>query len=185
MSYVTYQSEGIPISQFGTGSTPVGSNYISISAAQLATVEANPGAWCVIGSALSNYSAPAAEQLAAAQKSQIKMISAGCATTIVSGFTSSALGAAYTYPSKPTDQANLNANVVSSILPGLPTTWATEQLCADSNGVWAYRLHTAAQIQQAGVDGKAAILACLLKNDNLRSQIMACTTEAEVAAITW
>ncbi len=120
-----------------------------------------------------------------AQKSQIKMISTGCATTIVSGFTSSALGAAYTYPSKPTDQANLNTNVVSSILPGLPTTWTTEQLCADSNGVWAYRLHTAAQIQQAGADGKAAILACLLKNDNLRRQIMACTTEAEVAAITW
>lgn len=124
-------------------------------------------------------------ELATAQKSQIEIISAGCAATIVSGFASSALGAAYTYPSKPTDQANLNTNVVSSILPGLPTTWTTEQLCADSNGVWAYRLHTAAQIQQAGADGKAAILACLLKNDNLRRQIMACTTEAEVAAITW
>jgi len=189
MNYVTYQAEGIPISQFGTGSPPVGSNYISISAAQLATVEANPGAWCVIGSALSNYSAPAAEQLAAAQKSQIKMISAGCATTIVSGFTSSALGAAYAYPSKEGgenhDQINLIGAYGNSLNPANASTWTTKFWCCDASGSWAFRAHTAAQIQQVFSDGAARKIACIEQNAALSAQVMAAADVASVQAIVW
>lgn len=119
------------------------------------------------------------------KNSQISTIRMACSTAITSGFTSSALGSAYTYPSNVTDQANLNANVVSSLLPNLPTTWTTEQLCADSTGVWAYRAHTAAQIQQVGSDGKSATMACLLKNGALTMQIDAATTVSAVQSITW
>ncbi|MEW9586350.1 hypothetical protein ABQJ48_33510 [Paraburkholderia sp. DGU8] len=46
-------------------------------------------------------------------------------------------------------------------------------------------MHTAAQIQQVGMDGKAAILACLTKNQQLGTQIDAATTVEAVQAITW
>ncbi len=144
----------------------------------------------------SPYSAPVVvPTLADLQANQVGIIAMACASAIVGGFTSSALGAPYTYPSNQTDQANMNANVVSSLLPNLPANWTTEQVCGDSGGVWQYRAHTAAQIQQVGSDGKAAILACLQKNDSLRSQIKAITdpnpenpsaaTIAAIQAIVW
>ena len=133
--------------------------------------------------------------LAELQANQVAAISMACQSQIVGGFSSSALGSDHTYPSGAIDQANMNANVVSSLLPNLPANWTTQQVCANSNGVWAYRAHTAAQIRQVGDDGKAAILACLLKNDSLRSQINAIAdpnptnpsaqTIAAIAAITW
>lgn len=128
---------------------------------------------------------PQSATLAEIQAQQIAVITQACAAAITGGFTSSALGAAHTYPSGLTDQANLAANVVSSLLPGLPSTWTTPQLCCDANGVWAYVAHTAAQIQQVGSDGKAAILASLTKKANLQAEIEAATTVSAVQAIVW
>lgn len=111
-----------------------------------------------------------------------------CEQSIVAGFTSSALGAPYTYPSKMTDQSNLAANVLSSTLPAAQVAgWTTQQACADHSTppVWAYRAHTAAQIQQVGEDGKAAIMAALLKNDALQKQIAAASDIQTVEAIVW
>jgi hypothetical protein len=127
----------------------------------------------------------AAQLLAQAQQAQLAIVGAACAAAITGGFQSSALGKAYTYPSQQTDQANLNANVVSSLLPGLPANWTTLQLCCDENGKWGYVPHTAAQIQQVGDEGKAAILGCLTKHAELKAQIAAATTVAEVQAINW
>jgi hypothetical protein len=124
-----------------------------------------------------------AATLAQAQQSQVAIISAACAAAITGGFQSSALGNAYTYPSTQTDQSNLNANVVSSLLPNLPSNWTTLQLCMDSKGNWAYLPHTATQIQQVGSDGKAAILPCLTRNATLQAQVAAATTVAAVQAI--
>lgn len=87
------------------------------------------------------------------KSNQVATVAMSCEAQITGNFTSSALGAVYTYPSKPTDQANMDANVLSSILPNLPANWTTQQMCADASGVWAYRAHTAAQIQQTGADG--------------------------------
>jgi hypothetical protein len=123
--------------------------------------------------------------LAAVQSAQSQIITAACQQAITSGFQSSALGSAYTYPSQMTDQQNLAANVLSSVLPGLPGNWTTLQMCASASGVWGYLPHTAAQIQQVGIDGKAAILACLTKNATLQAQIAAAATPAAVMAITW
>ena len=137
---------------------------------------------------LQPYTVPAptaAQLLAQTQAAQISIITQACAAAITSGFTSSALGSAHTYPSGLTDQANLTANVLSSLLPGLPSTWTTPQLCQDASGVWAYVAHTAAQIKQVGGDGKAAILASLTKKANLQAEIEAATTIAAVQAIVW
>lgn len=119
------------------------------------------------------------------KQAQLAIVGAACAAAITDGFQSSALGKAYTYPSGQTDQANLAANVLSSMYPNLPANWATPQLCADSKGVWDYRPHTAAQIQQVGSDGKAAILACLTKNAALQAQIKAAPDAASAQQIVW
>lgn len=119
------------------------------------------------------------------KNAQSIIVSAACAAAITGGFQSSALGKAYTYPSGVTDQANLSANVLSSMYPGLLANWTTLHLCADSKGVWDYRPHTAAQIQQVGSDGKAAIMACLTKNATLQAQIKAAPDVASVQQIVW
>jgi len=125
--------------------------------------------------------------LATAQQSQAQTITNACANAITSGFTSSALGATYTYPSKPTDQQNLAASVLASILPGIAANWTTPFWCADASGNWAWVNHTAAQIQQVGSDSKTAILNYQAQNAQLQEQIVAATTTTVemVAAIVW
>jgi len=123
--------------------------------------------------------------LASAQATQIAALSASCASAIIAGFTSSALGSVYTYPSKIVDQQNLAASVLASMIPNLPTTWTTPFWCANSEGVWARVPHTVDQIQQAGIDGKAAVEGYQAQNDSLAQQVSAATTIAEVQAIVW
>lgn len=135
------------------------------------------GAWV-----LTNLPAPT---LASAQAAQSTLLSAACAAQIVAGFTSPALDSIHTYPSKATDQANLSASVLASLMPNLPANWTTPFWCADSTGAWSYQAHTVAQIQQAGLDGKAAILAAQVRLATLNAQIAAATTITAVEAITW
>lgn len=92
---------------------------------------------------------------------------ARCQAVITDGFVSTALGAQHTYPSQLTDQLNLMGSVTESLLPGLAETWTTVFWCADANGLWLMRDHDAAQIQQAGRDGKAHVLSCQMHLDGL------------------
>jgi hypothetical protein len=123
--------------------------------------------------------------LAGAKAAKLAELNTACQQAILAGFASSALGAAYTYPAKATDQQNLTASVVASLLPGLAAGWTTPFWCADAGGAWAFRAHTAVQIQQVGDDGKTAILAAMQKNQTLADQVNACTTVAAVNAISW
>lgn len=123
--------------------------------------------------------------LTEAQAAQVAQIQQSCRNAIFAGFTSSALGSAHTYPAKETDQLNLNGSVTASLLPIVASGWTTPFWCEDSAGNWAYVSHTAAQIQQVGADGKAAILANLSKCQNYIQQIMAATTVADVQAVVW
>lgn len=123
--------------------------------------------------------------LAQVQAAQIVTLSADCQAQIYAGFQSSALGAAHTYPAKDKDQANLTASYASSFDPTNPAGWTTPFWVMDSTGSWTFVQHTAAQIQQAGRDGKAAITAALEKNATLSAQVMAATTVAAVQAIIW
>lgn len=126
-----------------------------------------------------------AQQLANAQAAQVASLSAACQAQIYAGFQSSALGAVHTYPAKDKDQTNLSGSVVASLLPGLPADWTTPFWCQDSAGAWAFVPHSAAQIQQVGADGKAAIVAALEKNAALAAQVMAAASVAEVQAVVW
>lgn len=123
--------------------------------------------------------------LSTVQTSQINILDNACSATIVGGFTSSALGTAYNYPSTPTDQMNLSASVIASMLPNLAQDWSTPFWCVDSNNVWALRNHTIAQIQQVGSDAKTFVQTQIVKNANLAAQVIAATTVAQVQAITW
>jgi hypothetical protein len=129
--------------------------------------------------------APPAPTLAAVQANQVSVLNAACQSAITAGFVSTALGASYTYPSAITDQQNLSANVVSSLLPSLPSGWTSMQMCCDASGIWGYVKHTAAQIQQVGADVKAAIMALLVRNTALQIQVSEATTVAQVQAVTW
>lgn len=121
--------------------------------------------------------------LASLRAEKIASLSADCANHITAGFTSSALGAPHLYPAKPQDQANLVASVTDSLI-SVDVAWTTPFWCADAAGVWGFRPHTKAQIQQVGREAKAAILAAMSKNETLRAQVES-STEAEVLAITW
>lgn len=114
---------------------------------------------------------------------KVAAISAACAAAIVAGFPSSALGAEYTYPAKPTDQTNLAGSIIDSLLAGA-AEWETPFWCVDAAGVWDFRMHTAAQIQQVGRDAKAAILAAMGRNEALRAQIMQ-SSIVEIDEIHW
>lgn len=134
--------------------------------------------------------APAVESLADAQRGQCALLAVKCQEAIYAGFVSSALGAPYTYPAKDRDQSNLAASVLASMIPSLPANWTTPFWCMDVNGVWAYLPHTAAQIQQVGIDGKAAITCRLTRNDALKRQVMAVQDTSQtgidqVRAIVW
>ncbi|MGB8517038.1 MAG: hypothetical protein WCD45_04025 [Gallionella sp.] len=122
--------------------------------------------------------------LAQVQTSQLAIVAANTAAAITSGIVSSALGTAYTYPSASTDQANLTANVVSSLMPqGGTANWSTPQLCKNIAGVWGYQMHTAAQIQQVGSDVKNAIAGLLVAKAQKDAAIMAATDIPTVKGI--
>jgi hypothetical protein len=133
------------------------------------------------------FIAPAspAPSLAQAQATQAAIIKAACQAQIVSGFTSLALGSAHTYPSQMTDQQNLTASVLASLLPNLAAGWTTPFWCQNSSGTWAQVQHTAAQIQQVGLDGKTAVTNAITKSADLQAQIQAATSVAQVQAIVW
>jgi hypothetical protein len=126
-----------------------------------------------------------ADKLAAAKDARIAAISADCQAAIFAGFHSSALGADYLYPFKTTDQRNLSDSVLASTLPGRPDDWTTPFWCADAAGAWAFRAHTAAQIQQVGDDAMARKLACIEQNTALAAQVQAATDQAGVEAVQW
>jgi hypothetical protein len=120
-----------------------------------------------------------------AKTDQRAALSAACQAEIVGGFPSSATGQTRTYPTKLTDQQNLNSSVVASLIPGIVSTWVTPFWCADVNGNWSYVYHTANQIQKVGQDIKAQILSCQAKNEQLQAQVMAATTIEQVQSIKW
>ena len=126
-----------------------------------------------------------AAQLQAAQATQRALINASCVSAMTGGFTSSALGSAYTYPFTLTDQHNLSGSVVASLLPNLPSGWTTSFWCMDSAGAWSFAPHTAAQIQQVGMDGKAWIAAQQEKLASLNAQIEVATTVSAVQSVLW
>lgn len=123
--------------------------------------------------------------LSDAQASQLAVIDAACAASITGGFYSNALGVKYSYPSLPTDQANLSASVQMSMMPNTKTGWSVLFWCADRNGSWGLRGHNAAQIQQAGTDGFSWISACIAQKVVYETAVMNAKTSDDVQKVVW
>lgn len=123
--------------------------------------------------------------LDALRAARVQGLRADCAADIVGGFSSSALGAAHQYPSAQTDQINLMGSVTASLLPDLAPEWETPFWCADGAGMWAFRPHSAAQIQQVGADGKAHVVAAQATLDGLVTHLATAATPEDIAAIVW
>lgn len=134
---------------------------------------------------LVGYVPPPVKTLADLRLEKSAELDAAARNQIYAGYPSEALGTLHHYPAKDKDQTNMVASVTDSYNPTNAVDWTTPFWCADSEGVWEYRPHTASQIQRAGSDGKLAILASLGKNAVLQSQVVAATTEAELSAIEW
>lgn len=116
---------------------------------------------------------------------QTAAISAACSSAIQAGLPSSALGAAFTYPSTVLDQQNTIAAATASMVPGLASSWVVPLWCKNAEGVWSYINHTAAQVQQVGQDLMNAIVAMKVQNATLAAQVAAATTQAAVQAVVW
>ncbi|WP_322009218.1 hypothetical protein [Paraburkholderia sp. J12] len=120
--------------------------------------------------------------LANAKAAKISVLQDACATALVTGFVSSALGAAHTYPSKKNDQDNLQSAVVASA-SAQGDTWATPLWCEDQSGAWTYTAHTTAQVAQVNVDWVAFRTAAQSKYAAAVAQVNAATTADAVAAV--
>lgn len=119
------------------------------------------------------------------RSSKAAAIASCCTDAILAGFVSSALGAPHTYPAKPNDQINLTGLVMRSFYPNVGPDWIRPFWCMDAARVWAYRMHTAAQIQQVGDASIDANLTQRGINEQLQAQIIAAETPADLADITW
>ncbi|CAJ0737655.1 hypothetical protein R16034_00801 [Ralstonia edaphis] len=128
------------------------------------------------------FSATLPITLAQAQAVQIDKINAACATDLIGGFTSSALGSARNYGSNDNDQRNLlNAALASQ---GQASSWVTQLWCANG-AVWSLADHTAAQVQQVNTDWLAFRLSRQRKCADLREKISAATDPQVALSIAW
>ncbi len=143
---------------------------------------ATPDEWAALQAAITDnavvisaYSPPVIT-LAEAQAAQTVILKTACDAAITGGFSAAALGAAYTYPSAATDQANLAQTAAAG--GGL-------LMCESAAGVWALVAHSQAQAQ-------AVLAAFIAWRDKQRQQlaallaeVTAATTTAAVTAIVW
>lgn len=120
-----------------------------------------------------------------AKAARLNQLTADCSTAIVGGYQSDALGASHHYPSGMVDQINMMGSVTASLLPDLADGWQTPFWCRAANGSWAFRAHTASQIQQAGRDGKAHVVICQATLEGLAQLVSEATSIEDVAAVTW
>lgn len=119
-----------------------------------------------------------------ARASKVEAMRQACEAHIFAGFMCSALGEPFLYPANDRDQKNLVGSVTDSLLAGGDPDWRTPFWCCDAAGVWEFRMHTIAEIQQVGREGKAAIIAALSKNELLARQIAVASAE-QLPGIAW
>lgn len=112
------------------------------------------------------------------QTAKLRELQTACDATITEGFFSTALcppktdiGQAYFYPSKLTDQVNLQH--------GSPV------MCRDPKGVWALRDHDDAQLAEVQEACKSLIVTARSQYAVLLAQVSLIKTEADMNALNW
>jgi hypothetical protein len=114
--------------------------------------------------------------LAAAQGDQIATLQEECAAAIVSGFSSTALGTVYQYPSTLTDQQN--QNTVANCASG-------GQLWCSNGSTWGLTAHTQPEAQAVVASFAAWLNACQSQLVALVAKVSSATTNENVDAIVW
>ncbi|MEW1780572.1 hypothetical protein AB0305_00085 [Arthrobacter sp. NPDC080086] len=157
-------------------------NVIEITQDEWLACINRPGYTVVKGALVAPLQPTNEELLTQAQATQTAMVSTACAEALTTGFTSSALGVALTYPSQDNDQRNLQSAVsaAATASPG----WTIPLWCTDGDH-WSFTSHTAAQLQQVNADWLAHRVAAQQKYADLIAQINAATSIEEVQAIHW
>lgn len=107
----------------------------------------------------------------------IDAMSTAARAQIIAGFESDALGTTHHYGGFETDQINLIGAATSGADMPYP--------CRDQAGVWARRLHTAAQLNQVLRDGSLFKQSVLVALDGRRNEIDLAVDEAQVDAVQW
>ena len=118
---------------------------------------------------------------------KIEELSNACELAITAGFQSSALGDAHIYDSEAVDQINLiGAVAATEPTPASPDGYNIYYACRNvSDGTKEYHEHTHAQLRQVLADGAQVKLGNLQTFFVKKMAVLACTTLAEVEAITW
>ena len=156
--------------KFSYTAPPSGTDTLAVTAEEWAS---QSGTWYVVNGALTQTDPNAFQK---AQTSQIALLRTACQSAITGGFTSSALGSAYNYPSDPTSQSNLNT------VAGSPSGGS---LWCESGGVWAMKAHTQSQAQAVLTSFVAWLNSCQSQLATLTAEVNAATTVSAVQAITW
>ena len=124
------------------------------------------------------------------QLTAINALSVICETTIMTGFTSSALGSEYTYASTTLDQINLIGSVIASQVNAFaPQGTSVYYKCAPvvngTVGTFGYQLHSPNQMLGVFMSGVMYKQQMLGNYQQKLTLVNTATTVAEVDAITW
>jgi hypothetical protein len=159
-------------------------SFINATPEQYNAVLTNFGCKVVGGCIVLPLGPTKAERLAEAKMLKAEEFNIGITKDITAGFVSSALGAPYKYPSKITDQANMTASITASLLEESPD-WTTPFWCENEAGIWAFVIHTKAQIQQVGKDCKNFVLGLQGKKYQLDCELEAIDSINDCKYLSW
>lgn len=109
---------------------------------------------------------------------KIEYLSSRCGEEILAGFDSDALGTMHHYDGGLEDQVN----IVGAASGGRDIPFRCKAAGEDVKG---FKVHNVAQMKQVFDDGADYKLAQLQKLENLRTQVEAAKTYAEIIAINW
>ncbi len=173
--YGIFNENGAATSFYSDDINVIPANAIALTDAQYQDLISNQGAraWDSATSAVVDAVIPLSE----IQAVKIATLTAACAAAIIGGYSSSALGSAYTYASQLTDQANLVQTAASSAGGNL---W-----CKNSASVWSFMAHSQAQAQAVLADFVTFRNKQQQRLVTLTSQVSAATTSTAVQAIIW
>lgn len=123
--------------------------------------------------------------LAAAQTAKNTELQNACAAAIGAGVSSNALGSNHHYPLLLTDQINLAGVLLESIFSFDTDPSRTFPFWCYDGATWDRRLHTHTQMRQVGLHVAPFVRGHQDHLRDLRNQVAAATTVAQVNAITW
>lgn len=164
----TYDSEGVELTPASIDISAIPTPNFPITDLEWNTA-LETGADTVDDVAFTLFVTPTADDVLVqtAKDRKIKELNEVCETSLVAGFSSSALGTPHTYQSDRDDQINL----IGMVLDGVDSVFK----CLDVGvtDTWAYRPHSISELQTVLADGKTMKLTQLQKCTSLKSQVLA------------